>query len=319
MINFQKNIPLKDYSNYRIGGPAKLFVEVETTEDLNGVLRSAEQNQISKIFVLGRGTNVLISDEGFEGLVIFNKIEGIEREGDNLRVGSGVLIKDILDFCIENSLSGLEWAGGLSGTVGGAVRGNAGAFKGEIKDNVVEVESLDMKIASNAAAALDEKIRNNAECKFSYRNSVFKSGEGIYEFITHVVLGLTLGDKEEIKEKIQQKIDYRNNRHPMHHPNIGSIFKNIPLSLLSEYLQKEFAPFVKIDPFPVVPTTKLLALCGLKGRKIGGAMISDKHPNFIVNVDNASSEDVKTLIEIAKQSVKAKYNISLEEEIVCLE
>ena len=216
-----------------------------------------------------------------------------------------------MTFCIENSLSGLEWAGGLPGTVGGAIRGNAGAFKGEIKDNVLEVRSLDIK-------SLEEKIRSNSECNFGYRNSIFKSGIGENEFITSVVLRLTEDDKEEIKQKIQQKIDYRINRHPINYPNIGSAFKNIPLDLLSVNLQKEFASFVKTDPFPVVPTTKLLALAGLKGKKKGDAMISDKHPNFIINLNNATAEDVKALIEIARQAIKEKYNIDLEEEIVYL-
>jgi len=310
-MNFQKNVLLRNYSNYKIGGYAKFFVEVESVGELRDVLQLAKSLAHDKIAILGGGTNVLITDEGFDGLVIFNKIGGIETEGENLKVGSGVLIKDILDYCIENSLSGLEWAGGLPGTIAGAVWGNAGAFKGETRDNVIEVESLDIK-------TLDEKIRSNAECNFGYRNSVFKSGEGTYEFITHVVLGLTLGDKEEITEKIAQKIDYRNNRHPMNHPNIGSIFKNIPLDSLSPELQKKFETIVKIDPFPVVLTAKLLALCDLKGKKVGGAMISDKHPNFIINVDNATSEDVKALIEIAKKAVKEKYNISLEEEIIYL-
>ncbi len=175
-----------------------------------------------------------------------------------------------------------------------------------------------MKTESNSADALEEKIRDNDECSFGYRNSIYKSGEGENEFITHVVLELTLGDKEEIKEKILQKIDYRINRHPMNLPNIGSTFKNIPLDFLSSKLQKEFAPFVKTDPFPIVPTAKLLALCDLKGRRIGGAMISDKHPNFIVNLDNATSEDVKALIEIARQAIKEKYGINLEEEIIYL-
>lgn len=311
MINFQKNILLKGYSNYKIGGPAKLFVEIETTEELKEILRSAKQNQDLKVFILGGGTNILIGDEGFDGLVILNKIQGIERDGDNFRVGSGVLVKDILDYCIENSLSGLEWAGGLPGTLGGAIRGNAGAFKGETKDNVVQVESLDLK-------TLNERTRTNAECQFVYRDSVFKSADGIYEFITHAVLKLALGDQDEIREKIQQKIDYRNNRHPMNYPNIGSTFKNIPLNSLSQDLQKEFGQFVKTDPFPIVPTTKILALCDLKGKRIGGAMISDKHPNFIVNVDNATAEDVKALVAIAKEAVKEKYGIYLEEEIIYL-
>lgn len=176
----------------------------------------------------------------------------------------------------------------------------------------MEVRSLDIK-------SLEEKIRLNSECNFGYRNSIFKLGEGISEFITHAVLRLTNGNREEIKEKIQQKIDYRINRHPMDYPNIGSTFKNIPLSLLSKDLQKEFAQFVKTDPFPIVPTAKLLALCGLKGKRVGDAMISDKHPNFIVNLDNATSEDVEALVEIAKEAIKEKYGIILEEEIIHLD
>lgn len=309
-MNFQQSVLLSDFSSYKIGGPARLFVEVSTTEELKEILLNvADDNE--KIFILGEGTNVLIDDKGFDGLVIHNKIEGINIIDNGLEVGSGVMIKDLLDFCIENALMGLEWAGGLPGTIGGAVRGNAGAFKGETKDNVLEVRSLNIK-------TLEEKQRANSECNFGYRNSTFKSGEGSGEFITHVVLGLTEGNKEEIKGKIQQKIDYRINRHPMDHPNIGSIFKNIPLEVLSKDLQKEFAQFVKIDPFPVVPTTKLLALAGLKGRKAGGAMISDKHPNFIVNLGNAKATDVKALIEIARQAIKEKYNIDLEEEIIYL-
>lgn len=310
-MNFQQNVSLKNYSNYKIGGPARLFVEIGSTEELKEALRSAKQNQDLKIFILGGGTNILISDEGFDGLVIHNQIETINVIDGGLEVGSGVLVKDVLNFCIENSLSGLEWAGGLPGTVGGAVRGNAGAFKGETKDSIAAVSSL-------VISSLEERIRNNAECQFGYRNSIFKSGEGENEFITRITLGLTLRDRNEIREKIQQKIDYRINRHPMNYPSIGSTFKNIPLDSLSPELQKEFAQFVKTDPFPVVPTTKLLALCDLKGKRVGGAMISDKHPNFIVNADNATAEDVRNLIEIAKEAIKEKYGIHLEEEIIYL-
>lgn len=329
MVTFQENVPLKNYSNYKIGGPARLFVEVSSTEEIKETLLPTRRDQNDKVFVLGGGTNVLIGDEGFDGLVIHNKIEGILRlrsgQVEMVEMGSGVMIKDLLEFCIENSLSGLEWAGGLPGTIGGAVRGNAGAFKGETKDNVLEVRSLDIKTESNSAGAksnladaLEEKIRNNNECSFGYRNSIFKSGEGEGEFITHVVLELTEGDKEEIREKMQQKIDYRNNRHPMDLPNIGSTFKNIPLDSLSSVLQREFASFVKTDPFPVVPTAKLLALAGLKGTRVGDAMISEKHPNFIVNLGNAKAEDVKSLIQIAKDAIFEKYKIRLEEEIIYL-
>ena len=310
-MNFQQEVSLKNYSNYKIGGPAKYFVEVSSVEELKGVIAEAS-SLTQRIFILGGATNILISDRGFDGLVIHNKIGGITRNEDGVEVGSGVLVKDFLEFCIENSLSGWEWAGGLPGTMGGAVRGNAGAFRGETKDSVVEVKSLDLK-------NLTAKRRTNEECRFGYRNSVFKSGEGKGEFITSVTMKLSLGDKETIRKNIQEKIDYRNAKHPMEYPNIGSTFKNIPLDSLSKNQQEEFKDIIKTDPFPVVPTTKLLALCNLKGKRAGGAMISDKHPNFIVNIDNASSEDVKTLISLAKETVKMKYNITLQEEIIYLD
>lgn len=309
-MNFQEKVLLKNYSNYRIGGPAKYFVEITSVNELKEALRLAKSLVQEKIAILGGGTKVLISDKGFDGLVIYNKIGGIEKKGNNLRVGSGVLTKDLLNYCIENSLSGLEWAGGLPGTIGGAVRGNAGSFGDEIKNSVITVEGLDLK-------TLEEKVRDNAKCQFDYRNSLFKI-ENNAEFITSVTLKFETGDKEKIKRVIEEKINYRRDRQPLDYPSIGSTFKNIPFDLLPEKLQKEFAAFVKNDPFPVVPVTKLLALAGMKGKRVGGAMISEKHPNFISNVNNAKAADVEALIEIAKLAVGKKYNISLEEEIVYL-
>lgn len=312
MINLQKNVLLKDYSSFKIGGPAKFFAEVNSIEELRDVLRLAKSQTLDKIAILGGGAKVLIDDKGFDGLVIHNKIGGILRQGSGqVEAGSGVLMRDLINFCIENSLSGLEWAGGLPGTVGGAVLGNAGAFKGEAKDSVVEVKSLNLE-------TLSEKIRSNAQCQFAYRNSIFKSGEGTQEMIISVIFSLRKGEKAQIQKSIAEKIAYRYSKHPMEYPSIGSTFKNIPLGSLSPELQKEFSAIVKMDPFPVVLVNKLFALCGLKGKRVGGAMISDKHPNFIVNVDNARAVDVKTLIQIAKKAVKTKYNIVLEEEIIYL-
>jgi UDP-N-acetylmuramate dehydrogenase len=309
-MNFQEKVLLKNYSNYRIGGPAKYFVKISSVNELKEVLRLAKSLSLGKIAILGGGTKVLIGDKEFNGLVIYNKIMGIEKEGNNLKVGSGVLTKDILNYCIENSLSGLEWAGGLPGTIGGAIRGNAGSFGGEIKDNLIKVESINL-------TTFEEKIRNNVECQFGYRNSLFKI-KGNAEFITNVTLKFEIGDREEIKREIQEKINYRNERQPLDYPSIGSIFKNISFNSLSEKLQKEFLGIVKNDPYPVVLVTKLLALAGLKGKRVGGAMISDKQPNFISNVNNAKAADVEALIEIAKQAIKKKYNLSLQEEIVRL-
>lgn len=297
----KNNVSLSDFSNYKIGGPASFFLEVKNKEDLSDDFKS-----FKNIFILGEGTNVLLSDEGFNGLVLLNRISGIEQNGENVEIGSGVMIDKLLKYCIEHNLSGLEWAGGLPGTIGGAVRGNAGAFMGEIKDSVFEVESMNL---------FTKEIikRNNKDCEFGYRWSTFKTKPN--KIITSVTLKLKEGDSQEIQKSINEKIEYRNLKHPMDYPNIGSTFKNISVSKISEKQKEEFKDFIKNDPFPVVLTTKLLALADLKGKRIGGAQISEKHPNFIVNLGNAKSSDVVALIDLAKKAVKDKWNLDLEEEI----
>lgn len=310
---FLQNIPLKKHSNYKIGGPVDYFFELKSKEELIEALKEWDKirSDNPEIFILGKGTNVLFSDEGYRGLVLKDEINFIKRDGEVVICGSGVLVSDLLDFCTQNSLSGMEWAGGLPGTIGGAIRGNAGAFGGETKDSVYEVESLNLN-------TLKIKVRKNEECKFGYRQSVFKNGEGKKEIILLAKFKLKKGNQEEIKNKTQEKIDYRIDRHPLDLPNIGSTFKNIPIEKVPKKVLDQFKDKIKQDPFPVLPVAKLLAEAGLKGEKVGGAMISPKHPNFIVNFNNAKAENVKALIEIAKKQVKEKYNIDLEEEILIL-
>lgn len=307
-MNLRQNVPLKDYSNYKIGGFSKYFAEVSSKEELSEVLSNWQIDL--PIFILGKGTNILISEEGFDGLVIHNNINGIEMENEKVEVGAGTLVSDFLNFCIENSLSGFEWAGGLPGSVGGAVRGNAGAFKGETKDSVYSVNSINLK-------TLKETTRNNKECEFSYRSSIFKTKK-TDEIILSVTFKLTKGDKDSIKKSIQDKIDYRNEKHPMELPSIGSTFKNIPVMDLTDLQKRKLIQFAKDDPFPVIPVAKLLYLCDLKGKRVGDAQISEKHPNFIVNLGSARSQDVKKLIGIAKKAVHKKFNLELEEEIMYL-
>ncbi len=304
----RQNVPLKDYSNYKIGGNAANFLEINSKEELLEGL--SEWGNKGKIFTLGKGTNILISERGFHGLVIHNNILGNEKRGEEVVVGAGVLVSDFLNFCIENSLSGFEWAGGLPGTIGGAVRGNAGAFKGESKDSVKKVLSINLD-------TLEEKIRSNSECEFGYRTSIFKTFAK-NEIIISVIFALKNGDKETIKKLVQEKINYRNEKHPMDKPSIGSTFKNVPLEKIPENLKSDLMQYIKDDPFPVIPVAKLLYLCDLKGIRVGDAQISEKHPNFIVNVGNAKYDDVVSLINLAKDKVKEKFGIELEEEIMYL-
>lgn len=305
-VKIQEGVSLAEHSNYRIGGPARYFCEAANEEEIRGGVLFAREQQ-APMFVLGGGTNLLIDDDGFNGLVLKPSVRHLRVDGQMMTVGAGLSVADLLKFTIEHSLSGLEWAGGLPGTVGGAIRGNAGAFRGEIKDRIISVETFDVE-------ALATITRENGACRFGYRASVFKEKNG-REIILRATLNLDKGDAQKIAAGIQEKINYRLERHPMEHPNIGSTFKNVDLELVPKVWRGAVAAVVKVDPFPVVPTAYLISEAGLRGTQHGGAMVSPKHPNFIVNLGGATAADVKFLIATVKETVFEKYGIRLEEEI----
>ncbi len=313
---FQEGVLLKKYSNYKIGGPARYFFEARNIEE---IIKAVEQAHRIKalIFGLGAGTNILFGDEGFNGLILKPNIQLIKKEGNVLRVGAGVLISQLVDYSIAENLSGLEWAAGLPGTVAGAIRGNAGSFGGEMRTVIKEAVSLDI---SRPRAKVIR--RNNQDCSFSYRSSIFKNQPfgklRAGEIIIEAALILKKGDKKLMQTIIEENINYRRQKQPLEHPNIGSIFKNVALKKVAKNKHKSFDSVIKNDPFPVIPAAHLISEVGLKGISYGGAMISPKHPNFIVNVLNATAKDVKNLIQLVKKEVKKKFNIELEEEIVRL-
>jgi UDP-N-acetylmuramate dehydrogenase len=310
---FQRNVKLSAYSNYRIGGAADHFFEARTPEEISSaIIHFRRYGKGGGLFILGGGTNLLIGDEGFRGLVLKPRVTGIKIEGDTVRVGAGSSVKELLEATAASGLSGLEWAGGLPGTVGGAIRGNAGAFGGETKDRLIEVWSLDISDKKHKVVK-----RGNDECNFGYRTSYFKENDG-KEIILEALFRLEPGDPAVIRAAIDEKINYRLSRHPMEYPSIGSTFKNVDARFVAPELMEKIAHVVKKDPFPVVPAAHLISEAGLKGVSYGGAMISPKHPNFIVNVLRASSEDVKQIIKLAKVEVHKKFGIVLEEEIIYL-
>ncbi|MBI2035637.1 MAG: UDP-N-acetylmuramate dehydrogenase [Candidatus Liptonbacteria bacterium] len=332
---FQENISLSRFSNYKIGGNAKYFYEAKTEAELVKAIEKWDSR--GRIFILGGGTNILFDDMGFDGLVLKPNLSYIKKENPptttfqhsaecwNVVVGAGVAISKLLDYSIAHGLSGLEWAGGLPGTLGGAIRGNAGCFKGEIKDVIQSVSALKIPTPGlRKSSGLTKskhwtpqlKTFSNEECKFSYRHSIFK--ENLDWIILEATLKLQPGDKKEIARLIQEKIGYRKIRHPMEYPNIGSIFKNIPAEFVSRRVIKSFNNKIKTDPFPIVPVVHLISEAGLRGVSHGGAMISPKHPNFIVNAQSASAYDVKSLIALAKDRVFKKFKIKLEEEVMII-
>ena len=302
----ERTKPLKEISNYKIGGNANLFCSVENLDELREAVALSKTEDLPT-FILASGTNVLISDEYLDYLIIKPDFKKIEIKNNLITVGAGVGVGGLLNYLIENSLSDLEWAGGLPGTFGGAVRGNAGAFKGEIKDNLVSVTSFNIRTG-------DTKTFNKEECNFSYRDSIFKKAKG-EEIIMEAVLELQKGDQQKIKELIAEKINFRNDKHSMEYPSLGSMFKNIPLSSISEENRPRYSNIVKSDPVPVVPVAYFIAEAGLKGTTIGGAQISPKHANFIVNLGGARANDVCSLINLAEQQLKAQFGVVAEPEI----
>jgi len=307
----KKDVLLSNHCSYAIGGPAKYFFEVKDIGGLTEAIKKSQELDAS-VFILGGGTNILFSDNAFNRFVIKIGFNHIKKTSEQLVVGAGIQMSDLLNYCAANGLSGLEWAGGLPGTLGGAIRGNAGAFGGEIKDIVEEVVSVD----TNKSNQL--KGRYNSSCDFSYRSSVFKK-QGDQEIIIEARLNLKSGNPADIKKAIDEKINYRLERHPMEYPNVGSVFKNVDAKFIPSPHLEAVKHVVKQDPFPVVPTAFLLSEAGLKGTQSGGAMISPKHPNFIVNFSQARSGDIKSLLALAKERVYDRFQVNLEEEILIID
>lgn len=305
------NVLLSKHTTYKIGGKAKFFAEAYSKEDIISIINEYKNisGNTEKIFILGGGSNVLFSDDGYDGLVIKISCSDIRFiENNIIRVLAGTPISHIVNFTIENNLTGLEFAAGIPGLFGGAIRGNAGAFRGEMKDVIVSIQSMDIK------EPYCIKERTNIKEIFGYRTSIFKTKD-INEIILSADIKLLSGEKESIKNKIETNLQYRKNKQPIEWPSAGSTFKNIDVSTITESQKKQWEHIIKIDPFPVIPVAFLISELGLKGTKIGGAQISDKHSNFFINYNSATSDDVQKLIAFTKEEIKNKFNLKIEEEI----
>lgn len=280
----QHNVLLKDHTTFRIGGPAKYFFIAKTKEEIVEAIKWAGEND-TPFFILGGGSKLLVQDNGFDGLVIKVQSSKFKFQGDTIFADAGVRLNQLIEECRKKGLSGLEWAFGIPGiTLGGAIRGAAGAFNKSIFDIVKTVEVLD-------ASQLKIKALTKEQCRFDYRETVFKKNKNL--IVLSAVLVLKKKNKKEIEKEMRDNRNYRKEHHPAL-PSAGSIFKN---------------------PSPEMPAAQLIAQAGLKGKRRGGAEVSSKHPNFIVNLGKASSGDVVELIKLLKAKVKEKFNIVLEEEL----
>jgi len=302
----QQNVLLAPLTTFKIGGPARFFVEVTDLPELFAAIEWAKE-QGEPIFVLGGGSNILVSDQGFAGLVIRLKIDKLILRGTDVLVGAGALMSQVVLLSIDNELAGMEWAVGLPGTVGGAVWGNAGCFGSGMHQVVSEVEYLDLKTLKLV------KI-NNHECDFSYHESVFSKNNWL---ILGVIFSLEHGHKERIQERVTDIISKGLTR-KIKAPTAGCVFRNFSFAELQEANPEIYREAVELNKIRDggIAAGWLIDHHGLKGKTIGGAKISDIHANFIINESGkATAEEVVMLISQVKQQIRDSYGVQLHEEI----
>ena len=301
----RENVSLAQYTTIKIGGSARYFFIAENKEELIKAIKAAKENDLP-FFIMAGGSNLLFSDEGFNGLVVKCQMSDAECRGEEIIAQAGARLDDLVKLSREKELTGLEWAAGIPGTIGGAVYGNAQAFGAKMSDIVKNVEALDIK-------SLEVKNLSKEECSFSSKNSVFKKAKNL--IILSVVLELKKGDKKEIVEQVKKFMSYRKEKHPLNFPSAGSVFVNPEIAVKDIELLKKFPELKEMSGKKVIHSGYLIEKCGLKGRRIGNAQVSEKHANFIVNLGGAKAKDVLELIELIKREVKDKFEILLKKEI----
>ena len=276
--------PLKNHTTFKIGGNCIALIEPKEVSDIIEAVKICRENSI-KFFVIGNGSNLLVPDEGYNGVIIKLKSEfsKIKVEGEYLIVNSGAKLSEVYTVAYENSLTGFEFASGIPGTIGGAIYMNAGAYGGEMKDIVESVEVLDLD-------NFELRELKNEELEFSYRKSIIQRRNYI---VTTIKLKLQKGNKEEINAVYEDLRERRNSKQPLNFGSAGSTFKRP---------EGHFA-------------SKLIEDAGLKGYHINDAWVSEKHSGFVVNKGNASYKEVMELIEYVQKVVFEKFGVKLETEV----
>lgn len=271
------------HTSFQVGGKADLFVQPKTKEEIRDAIRLARQEQIP-FFIMGNGSNLLISDEGYRGMIlqIGKNFQNIVTKGDCLFIEAGALLSRVAREALAHDLAGFEFAAGIPGSFGGAVAMNAGAYGGEIKDVLVSAEVLtpEGEFLTLTAGELD----------LSYRHScIFEKGY----IVLSAVIRLTKGDPEEIRSRIKELAQARKDKQPLEYPSAGSTFKRP---------EGYFAG-------------KLIEDAGLKGYTVGGAQVSEKHSGFVINKSGATAEEILFLIKQVQKKVKEQFGVTMEPEV----
>lgn len=284
----QRDVPMSKYTTFRIGGNASVMLTPTTDEQLASIIKKCKEDNI-KPFIIGNGSNMLISDKGLDTVVINMcrpdpKIELVN--GDTVVCDAGATMSKVCNFALENGLTGLEFAFGIPGSAGGAAYMNAGAYGGEMKDVLVECRHIDSD--GNFGSLKDEELG------LAYRTSAYEHNGYI---ITTLVMKLSKGNKDEIRAKMQELLQRRKDKQPLEYPSAGSTFKR-PEGYFAGALIEE---------------------CGLKGYSVGGAQVSEKHAGFVINKGDASAKDVLDLIKYIQDKVLSEKGVMLEPEVRLIE
>lgn len=274
------NEPLAPYTSMKVGGPADYYVEPLDKNDVVVIVEYLREQHFP-FMMIGRGSNMIISDEGYHGAAINleSGLSAVSMSGDLVMAEAGARLTKLVDFCIQNALQGMEWAAGIPGSVGGAVVMNAGAHGSEMKDHVVDVEVL---------RGSQVQMIGKEQAGFSYRRSAFGS-----DVVLSARFLLSKGNTEEIRQKKSELIARRNATQPLSMPNSGSMFTNPPGTFAA----------------------RLIEQAGLKGKRIGDAQISEKHANFMVNLGSAKGSDILRLIDLVRRTVYQNAGVLLELEV----
>jgi UDP-N-acetylmuramate dehydrogenase len=276
-----KGEPMAKHTSLKIGGPAQFYLRVVSERDLVGAVAVAREHELP-VFVLGGGTNLLVADQGIAGVVLHNDWAEASVVGTEITASSGTPMASVAAAAARNGILGLEWMATVPGTVGGAVHGNAGAFGSETKDVLIDAELMDLDGRTWTAT--------NADLGFAYRTSAL---QGTPTIVLRARFRGTAGDRDTAVKRIKEIANERIAKQPLAQPNTGSIFRNPPGDHAG----------------------RLIEAAGLKGLTEGGAMVSTKHANFIVNIGDASAQDVKTLMDRCRREVKEKFGVDLVPEV----
>ena len=278
---------LAPHTTMKIGGRCDILVRVNSEEVLSGILKLCRESTIPT-FILGKGSNVLVSDKGWHGCVILltDELARISVDGCTVTAFAGASLVSVCKAALENSLTGLEFAYGIPGTVGGALYMNAGAYGGEMSDVVVSARYID------DSGVIREILRD--EMELSYRHSYFSQKDYV---ILSVTMRLEIGERSAIKARMEELMQKRRDKQPLEYPSCGSTFKR-PAGYFAAALIEE---------------------CGLKGLRVGGAMVSEKHSGFVINYQNATFDDVMAVVNEVKRVVKEQKGVELECEMLILE